>query len=144
DEIPLRNQPLAYWLDYVRTLAGEGSPVIVVQSQCDLFADRRPDPPRPDGFGFFECCSYSAKKDLGREALEAQLRDAVRYLLERNGALEIGRGRAEVRRRLYDWRNEDQSRNPDERQHRTVTPEEFRALCDETGGIVSWEHALDY
>ena len=142
--IPLRNQPLAYWLDYVRTLAGEGSPVIVVQSQCDRFADRRPDPPRPDGAGFFECCPYSAKNDLGRETLEAHLRDAMRYLLERNGALEIGQGRAEVRRRLYDWRSEDQNRKPEERQHRTLTLAELRGLCDEVGGIVSWEHALDY
>lgn len=144
NEIPLRNQPLAYWLDYVRTLAGEASPVIVVQSQCDRFADRRPDPSRPDGFGFFECCSFSAKEDLGRETLEGRLRDAIRYLLERNGALEIGHGRSEVRRRLYNWRSEDQEREPEQRQHRTVTPDAFRALCDEVGGIVSWEHALDY
>jgi len=142
--LPLRNQPLAYWLDYVRTLAGEDSPVIVVQSQCDRFADRRPDPPRPVGVGFFECCSYSAKEDLGREILEGQLRNAIGYLLERNGALEIGHGRAEVRRRLYDWRSEDQAHKPEERRHRTLTLEEFRALCDEVGGIVSWEHALEY
>jgi internalin A len=142
--ITLRNQPLAYWLDYVRTLAGQGSPVIVVQSQCDRFADRRPSPAKPDGIEFFESCSYSAKNDLGRETLEAQLRDAIRYLLERNGALKIGRGRAEVRRRLYQWRNEDQQRAPAERQHRTFTREKFQALCDEAGGILSSEHALDY
>ncbi len=142
--IPLRNQPIQYWLDYVRTLAGEVSPVIVVQSQCDRFSDRRPDPPRPDGSGFFECCAYSAREDLGRETLESHLRNAIRYLLKRSGALEIGRGRAEVRRRLYEWRSEDQTREPEERQHRTLTLDEFRALCDETGGIVSWEHALDY
>ena len=144
NEIPLRNQPFAYWLNYVRTLAGEGSPVIVVQSQCDRFEDRRPDPLRPESLGFFECCSYSAKEDLGRETLEAHLRDAIRYLLERNGAFEIGRGRAEVRHRLYDWRSEDQKLKPEERRHRTLTLEEFHALCDEVGGIVSWEQALAY
>ncbi len=142
--VPLRNRPLTYWLDYVRTLAGDGCPVIVVQSQCDRFADRRPSPPRPDGFGFFECCSYSARKDLGQETLQAHLRDAIRYLLERSGALEIGRGRAEVRRRLYDWRSQDLTRKPEERRHRTFTLDEFRALCDDVGGIVSWDHALDY
>jgi internalin A len=142
--IPLRNQPLAYWLDYVRTLAGENSSVIVVQSQCDRFADRRPDPPRPEGFGFFECCPYSAKEDLGRDALEAHLRGAIRYLLERSGALEIGRSRAQVRQQLYDWRREDQPLRAEERQHRTLTVAEFHALCDGKGGIGSWEHALDY
>jgi len=142
--ITLRNQPLAYWLDYMRTLAGEGSPVIVVQSQCDRSADRRPDPPRPDGLGYFESCFYSAKEDRGRETLESHLRDAMRYLLERNGTLEIGQGRAEVRRRLYEWRSEDQQRKPGKKRHRTLTLEEFRALCDEAGGVVSWEYALDY
>jgi internalin A len=142
--IPLRNQPLAYWLDYVRSLAGEGSPVIVVQSQCDRFADQRSDLPKLDGFGWAQNCSYSSMTDLGRETLEAQLRDATRYLLERNGALQIGRGRAEVRRQLYDWRSEDQERASEGRQHRTLTLEEFQTLCDQTGGITSWEHALDY
>ena len=140
----LRNQPLAYWLDYVRSLAGKDSPVIVVQSQCDTFADRRPASSKPDGFDFFESCSFSAQTDLGRETLEGQLRDAMRYLLERNGALEIGHGRAEVRRRLYAWRREDQQRTPVQREHRTLSLDEFRALCEEVGGIVSSEHALDY
>jgi internalin A len=142
--IPLRNQPLAYWLDYVRSLAGEGSPVIVVQSRCDRFADRRSDPPIPKGLGFVQCCFYSAKEDTGRATLEGQIHNAIGYLLERNGALEIGRGRAEVRRRLYAWRTADQQREPAERQHRTLTLDQFRALCDEVGDIVSWEHALDY
>jgi internalin A len=108
------------------------------------FADRRPDPARPDGFGFFECCAYSAKEGLGREILEGQFHNAIRYLLERNGALEIGRGRAEVRRQLYAWRTEDQEREPNERQHRTLALDDFQALCDRTEGVLSWEHALDY
>jgi internalin A len=140
----LRNQPLAYWLDYVRSLAGKDSPVIVVQSKCDTFADRRPTPSRPDGFEFFESCSFSAKTDLGRETLEGQLRDAMRYLLERNGALEIGKGRAEVRGQLYAWRSEDQQRRPEDRKHRLLSLDEFQGLCDEIGGVTSWEHALDY
>jgi internalin A len=142
--IPMRNQPLAYWLDYVRSLAGEGSPVIVVQSQCDRFADQNRDLPKLDCFGWAQHSSYSAKTDLGREVLEAQLREAIRYLLERNGALEIGKGRAEVRRQLYEWRALDQVLPPENRQHRTLSLDAFQALCDQTGSMVSWEHALDY
>jgi internalin A len=78
--VPARNQPLPYWLNYVQSLAGTDSAVIVVQSQCDEYDDRRACPARPDGFWFFESCSYSAKADLGREVLEAQLADAMRYL----------------------------------------------------------------
>ena len=144
----LRNQPIGYWLDYVRTLAGRDSPVIVVQSQCDGFADRRPDPPRPKGFESFECCACSAKeeeeKDLGGGVLRSQLGNALRFLRERDGAIAIGRGRAELRRRLYAWREEDQEREGAARRHRTLSVADFRALCDEVGGIVSWEHALDY
>jgi internalin A len=142
--IPLRNQPLAYWLDYVRSLAGQGSPVIVVQSQCDRFSDQRPAPPIPEGLGFVQSCFYSAKKDLGREVLEGQLCNAIGYLVEQNGKLQIGRGRAEVRRRLYAWRSADQKRKPAKRKHRTLTLDQFRTLCDEAGDIVSWEAGLDY
>ena len=144
--IPLRNQPLGYWLDYVRTLAGRDSPVIVVQSQCDGFAYRRSDPARPDGFEFFECCACSAKEeeDLGGGVLRSHLGNALRFLAEREGALAIGRGRAELRRRLYAWRDEDQVREGAARRHRTLTVADFRTLCDEVGGVVSWEHALDY
>jgi len=142
--IPLRNQPLSYWLDYVRSLAGEDSPVIVVQSQCDTSSDRRSDPPRPAGAGFFECCAYSAKKDRGRETLENYLREAIRHLIDRTGTLQIGRGRARVRQQLYDWRKKDQPLKPEERQHRNLSLAEFRSLCDQDGGIVSWGHALDY
>jgi len=111
--IPLRNQPLAYWLDYVRSLAGQDSPIIVVQSQCDTSSDRRSDPPRPTDAGFFECCAYSAKKDRGRETLENYLREAIRHLIDRTGTLQIGRGRARVRQMLYDWRQEDQPLKPE-------------------------------
>lgn len=142
--IPLRNQPLAYWLDYVRSLAGKDSPVIVVQSQCDRFEDQRPTPLRPDGFGFVQSCAYSAKTDLGRDPLEGQLREAIRYLRDRTGLLQIGRGRAKVRRRLYEWRTKDQKLKPEKRRHRTLSLAEFRTLCDKAEGIVSWEHTLDY
>jgi len=138
----LRNRPLAYWLDSVRSLAGENSPVIVVQSQCDRFEDQRPTPPRPAGFGFFQSCAYSARTDLGRDPLEAQLREAIRSLY-RNGTLQIGGGRLKVRRRLYEWRARDQKLKPEKRRHRAPTIEEFRALCDDAGGIVSWQHCLD-
>jgi internalin A len=142
--IPLRNQPLAYWLDYVRSLAGSDSPVIVVQSQCDTFGEELPAPPRPEGIEFFRTSAYSAWTDLGRETLEGQVRDAIRYLREKSGAVAIGSGRAKARRRLYAMRDDDQALPPEERRHRTLSLDEFQTLCEEVGGIVSTEHALDY
>jgi internalin A len=61
-----RNQPLAYWLAYVRTFGRARSPVLVIQSQCDRPEDER-DPPLPpgalDGFGYKKVLHYSAKGD---------------------------------------------------------------------------------
>ena len=142
--IPLRNQHLAYWLDYVRSLAGSESPVIVVQSQCDTYGQKRLLPALPDGFEFFQSTAYSAWTDLGRETLEGQIRDAIRYLREKAGALSIGKGRATVRRRLYEMRDEDRTREPEERQHRILSLDEFRVLCKQVGGVSSPELALDY
>jgi internalin A len=72
-----RNQPLAYWLAYVRTFGGARSPVLVIQSQCDRPEDER-NPPLPpgalDGFGYKKILHYSAKGDgiraRGHAALE--------------------------------------------------------------------------
>jgi internalin A len=142
--IPLRNQPLAYWLDYVRSLAGSDSPVIVVQSKCESFAARSEPPARAEGFKFVSYCEFGAANDHRRETLEGLIHDAIRYLGEKSGKLVIGKGRAELRRRLYEMRDEDQARPEGERRHRTIDKSTFEALCREVGGISSAEHALDY
>jgi internalin A len=142
---PMRNQPLTYWLDYVRSFAGEeDSPVIAVQSQCDRFADQSNDLPKLEGFRWSRHCSYSAKTDLGSEALEAQLRDAIRFLLEQNGTVQIDHRQARVRRELYDWRSQDQELKPEKREHRTLPLKEFRSLCRRVGGRLPWEQTLDH
>ncbi len=50
------NQPMSYWLAYVRHLAGTGSPVLIVQTRCDRQQDEALRPPLSDadvaGFGF--------------------------------------------------------------------------------------------
>ena len=83
--VPGRNQPLAYWLDYVRSLAGSESPIVVVQSRCDDFDHEVAPPVSNPGFDFWRSCAYGAKLDFGREALEAQVKDAVRFLRTRTG-----------------------------------------------------------
>ena len=62
-----RNQPLGYWLDYVREFGGEDTPVIVVQTQCDLPEQERLRPPVSDNaldaFPFKKVLHYSAKEN---------------------------------------------------------------------------------
>jgi internalin A len=102
-----RNQPLAYWLAYVRTFGGERSPVLVIQSQCDRSEDER-DPPLPpgtlDGFGYKKVLHHSAKGDgthaRGHAALVETMLDAVRWMRRNQGVAKIGPGRAAVKEAL--------------------------------------------
>lgn len=102
-----RNQPLAYWLAYVRTFGSAGSPVLLIQSQCDRPEDER-DPSLPpgalDGFGYKKILHYSAKGDgaraRGHAAFEEALLDAVYWMRGNQGVAKIGPGRAAVKAEL--------------------------------------------
>jgi internalin A len=102
-----RNQPLAYWLAYVRTFGGARSSVLVIQSQCDRPEDEC-DPPLPpgalDGFGYKKVLQYSAKGDgthaRGHAALEETVLDAVQWMRGNQGVAKIGSGRAAVKEAL--------------------------------------------
>ena len=91
-----RNQPLGYWLDYVREFGGEDSPVIVVQTQCDLPEQERLRPPVADkaldAFPFKKVLHYSAKENRGRAALDEALAEAVQWLRRKQGVAVIGPG----------------------------------------------------
>jgi internalin A len=102
-----RNQPLAYWLAYVRTFGGARSPLLVVQSQCDRPEDER-EPPLPpgalDGIGYKKVLHHGAKGDgthaRGHAALEETLLDAVRWMRVNQGVAKIGPGRAAAKEAL--------------------------------------------
>ena len=86
----MRNRPLAYWLEYVRSLAGPQAPVIVVQTQCDRELDVRPAPvPSEHGFERLRVTSSSARQDDGMERLQLELKSAARYQLERYGKVRL-------------------------------------------------------
>jgi internalin A len=145
DGIRFRNYPLAYWLDYVRTLGHAQSPVIVAQSRCDQAAlEARRLPADSDRIPFLKQCWHSAKAGRGQAALTEAIRDGVEYLREREGVSVIGKGRAQVIATLEGWRKEDAGRPREERQHRTLSQAQFRQLCENSGGISSPDSLLDY
>lgn len=84
-ETPYRNRPLAFWLDYVRNLAGPDAPVILVQTQCD-----RPGAPRQppldlspwDDLAGLELVRTSALKGTGFADLQERIAHAVARLEE--------------------------------------------------------------
>jgi internalin A len=147
DGMVFRNYPLPYWLEYIRTLARKDCPVVVAQARCDRPEQEVRRLPADDAFLRFPSlkpCWYSAKADRGQGALEEALRDAIRFLRERDGIATIGKGRMRVLRQLEAWRNEDQARPTTERRHRTLSQEEFRSLCEKKGDVSSPESLLAY
>lgn len=143
-----RNQPLPYWLDYVRHAAGNVSPVVLIQNQCDTPQDELlQSPATPEllqQFPYLQQVHYSAKADRKRATLDDALREAIAHLRQREGVATIGKGRLRVRQQLQQWLDEDASREPERRQHRTLTQQQFRDLCEQTGGISSPESLLEY
>ena len=144
EETRFRNFPLSYWLDYVRALGHAGSPVIVVQSQCDRPEQERCLPTEANGFRFLKPCWHSAKAGRGRAALLEAVRDGVQYLREQESVSVIGKGRMGVIQRLESWRKEDANKPKEQRQHRILTRAEFRQLCEDVGNVTSPDSFLDY
>ncbi len=137
-----RNRPLPYWLEYIRHLGGDRSPVILVQNQCDGGLGERPhlpvdeellSPLLEDG-RLFTRVAYSTKDKTGHPRLLDALQQAVRQLREFQGQPMIGRNRLAVWNQLRFWRDAD-ARKTDEahRQHRLLPYREFEALCREHG-----------
>lgn len=143
-----RNHPLPYWLDYVHHLGGN-VPLLLVQSRCEALADEEPVPPaEPGQLQTFRPCKvlhYSAKTDRGAGALREALREAALHVLQQEGVTAlVGTGRLEVQRTLERWRAEDAERASQERLFRTLTTAQFVQLCEQVGGVSSWEELLRY
>ncbi|MFO1145350.1 MAG: COR domain-containing protein [Rhodospirillales bacterium] len=148
DGIRFRNHPLAYWVDYVRHQAGAGSPVIVVQTRCDQPENDAPCPvPEADlfkAFKFRKIRHFSARKPRGTASLAEALGEAVAWLQEHGNRAVIGAGRYRVQQRLQQMLDADAALPPENRQHRKLTQDAFRQLCDEAGDISSRAHLLSY
>ncbi len=142
--ISMRHRPLAYWLDYIRGLAGTDCPVLIVQSQCDDPSQRTSPPAAPSDFRYLRILEFSAKTDLGLELLRAQIKEAVRDLIARWPPQQIGLGRIKVRDELRQRLEQDQQRPLDQRKHRTLTQHQFRQLCRKTGKVSNPDALLDY
>jgi internalin A len=148
DGIRFRNQPLAYWLDYVRQFGGAASSVLVVQTRCDRPEHEAVRPPLTDaalaGFPFRKLLHYSALANRGRAALDEALAEATAWLRERQGTAEIGKGRMRVKRRLEAMRDADAAQPAALRRARTISPSQFLALCEEEGGVTDTAQLLTY
>ena len=135
-----RNQPLGYWLEYIRHFGGADSQTLIVQTRCDKADDEKARPPASDELiDAFKpppkILHYSAKKNRGRASLNDALSQSVEWFKKKEGIAVIGKGRAKVKRKIDEMRDADTTKPPRERLHRTISHKEFLTLCDEAGGI---------
>ncbi|MGB8167844.1 MAG: leucine-rich repeat domain-containing protein [Chthoniobacteraceae bacterium] len=122
-----RLRPLAYWLQYVRELAGEESPVLLIQSKCeDRTLVQPPDAALAGMLPVLPPLSFSARTRYGGETLLGALRDAVAELHRAHPPHTYGRGWVTVRERCHALRAAGT---------RTLERAGFDALCAETGGV---------
>lgn len=142
-----QNRPMAYWVDYVRQLAGPDNPLIIVQTQCDAPGQRQHNrfvDLDLTGFESHNIVQFSAQTELGGAALREAIGEAAEWIKDRHGVPLIGKGRLTVLNELEAWRSEDALREPTARQHKMMTQEEFRVLCEQAGGISSPPHLLNF
>ena len=119
--IPMRNRPLAYWLAYIRSLAGDDAPIIVVQTQCDEEDEECP-PPLPTGHGFttLKNTACSARIEYGMERLVPEVRAAARLLRKRYAAVQVPQSWVDIEEVLRTRRGLGE---------KTLSFDEFATLC---------------
>jgi internalin A len=122
-----RNHTLPYWLAQVAAFAGPKSPVMVVQTQADTLQDRRSlDAAAREKVKTFQTwfeIHHSASTGRGQDDLTEAMAEC--YATIEQPA--IGVVRARVKRTLED--------RIAARTQRTMTMADFRALCDDQGGV---------
>jgi internalin A len=123
--LSLHHHSLTYWLDYVRSLAGEDAAIVVAQSKCDRETDRAtPKLPVNHGFKRPPATVTCSAKEGELDELKAALRSATRYLLEVHGSYRLPTSWVAVKERLRTLRLTQ----------KTMARETFEALCRETHG----------
>jgi internalin A len=144
-ELSFRHRPLSYWLYYVRTFAGTDASMLIVQSQCDTRDKRLLHPPAPvDDFPLHRYTEVSARTGLSLGIIKENIKEAVRDRFDRFPPPPIGIGRLKVRDQLRQMLEEDQKREPAQRQHRLLERAEFDRICAETIGVNDSGALLDF
>lgn len=132
-----RNYPLAYWLDYVRSFAGAGAQVILVQTKTDV-AGAALAPPvdlaRWDDLAILEPCRTSALTGRGIANLREAISEAVGRI-EAPALQLIGISERKVAEAIAARRAEGE---------RTLTQAGFAAICAEAGLAGAPEHLLHF
>ncbi|MCA3271512.1 MAG: hypothetical protein ING12_05900 [Roseomonas sp.] len=135
-----RNHPLRYWHAYAKDAGHKGSPQIIAQTRFDQ--DGLLSPPLDQDQVASSLCIQVSTADPPRiGTLRGALQDAVVTLQQSRGAVEIGKPRLILQRRIEALRQADGSL-PEE--WRLMEKSTFAAWYREAGGTASAEFALAY
>ena len=135
-----RNHPLRYWHAYARDAGHKGSPLIIAQTRLDQDGIL-PPPLDQDQMASSTCVQVSTADPPRINTLRGALQDAVVALHQSRGAVEIGKPRILLQRRIEKLRQPDGSL-PEE--WRLMKKSTFAAWYQEEGGTASAEYALAY
>ncbi|MFN7305243.1 MAG: COR domain-containing protein, partial [Alphaproteobacteria bacterium] len=135
-----RNHPLRYWHAYARDAGHKGSPLIIAQTRLDQDGVL-PPPLDQDQMASSTCVQVSTADPPRINTLRGALQDAVVALHQSRGAVEIGKPRILLQRRIEKLRQPDGSL-PEE--WRLMEKSTFANWYQEAGGTASAEFALAY
>ena len=151
--LTFRNYPLDYWVRYVAMMTGNKSALLLVQNKCDRAEDDAVFP-QADAkllaqFGFKRSgIHYSALNKRGHAILLDALNQSIDWLKKTHGTVEIGFGRAAVKRHLEKMQETAQGLPTSVRENRWMTRTQFDVLCavvgKESGRITDTSALLDY
>jgi internalin A len=83
--MPMRHRTLDYWLDYIHSLAGAETPIIVAQTRCERERDAAtPRIANAERFAWLKPTITCASRDDGIDELRNLLKRGARYRLEQH------------------------------------------------------------
>ena len=135
-----RNHPLRYWHAYAKDAGHQGNPLIIAQTRFDQDGII-PPPLDRDQLASSTFVQVSTADPPRINTLRGALQDAMVALHHNRGAVEIGKPRLIVQRRIEALRQADGSL---QEAWRLMEKSTFAAWYQEAGGTASAEFALAY
>ena len=142
------NQPLFYWVDYVRHLGGRDRAVTIVQTRCDRPGDEDicpvPETVIKEAFGRYGLVNFSSAKDRGRANLIEKLAESSAICASDRVSRRSASRDIASRRSSKPCAPPTPNCRSGQRRHRTLTQSEFRKICKEEKLKSEPEFLLDY
>ena len=130
NDLVFRNEPLTYWVEFIRHLSGFQNPLIIVQTHCEDPGSEAVFPPlepeRLNPFPYRKTLAFGAKTGRGLASLKESLAEAAKFVPQPL----IGPGRLDVKRQIEDMKN-----NQNDHAVQILSFEDFKNMCNVTGRI---------